>query len=157
MADEEPKAPIRRRTRRSSEAPSPNDDNRHTGVAAGRPVPEESSTRGEQDERELCVVIGKGGETSPEGPPKGSPGIVARRAAGLVATLSGRRPESVISIERKDEEWRVGVAVVEVPRIPDSADILAVYDVRLDTDGDLLSYRRVRRYARGQMDCERQR
>ena len=61
------------------------------------------------------------------------------------------------SIERKDEEWHVGVEVVEVARMPDSADILAVYDVRLDTDGDLLSYRRVRRYARGQMDCERQR
>ena len=54
-----------------------------------------------------------------------------RRAvhASLVATLSGRRPESVISIERKDDGWRVGVEVVEVPRIPDSADILAVYDV----------------------------
>jgi hypothetical protein len=51
----------------------------------------------------------------------------------------------------------VGVEVVEVSRIPDSADILAVYEARLDADGDLVSYRRVRRYARGQMDCERQR
>ena len=83
--------------------------------------------------------------------------VAARHAASLVATLAGRRPESVISIERKDEEWRIGVEVVEVSRIPDSADILAVYDVRLDPDGDLISYRRVRRYARGQMDCERHR
>lgn len=158
MADEEPKAPIRRRTRRSGEAPSPNDDNRHAGAAAGRrAVPEEPSTRGDQDDREPPVVAGEGGETSAEGRPKGSPGAVARRAASFVATLSGRRPESVISIERKDEEWCVGVEVVEVSRIPDSADILAVYDVRLDVDGDLISYRRVRRYARGQMDCERQR
>ena len=85
------------------------------------------------------------------------PGVIAQRAARLVARLSGRRPESVISIERKDEEWRVGVEVVEVSRIPDSADILAVYEVRLDADGDLISYRRIRRYARGQLDCERQR
>ena len=49
------------------------------------------------------------------------------------------------------------VEVVEVSRIPDSADILAVYDVRLDADGDLISYRRLRRYARGQLDWERQR
>jgi hypothetical protein len=63
----------------------------------------------------------------------------------------------VISIDRKDEEWCVGVEVVEVSRIPDSADILAVYDVRLDADGDRTSYRRLRRYARGQLDCERPR
>ena len=71
--------------------------------------------------------------------------------------LFGRRPESVISIDWKDEEWCVGVEVVEVSRIPDSTDILAVFEVRLDTDGDLISYRRLRRYARGQLDWERQR
>jgi hypothetical protein len=60
----------------------------------------------------------------------------------------------VISIERADGGWRVGVEVVEVPRIPDSADILAVYEVRLDADGDLISYRRVGRYARGHADWE---
>jgi hypothetical protein len=81
----------------------------------------------------------------------------ARRAAELVATLSGRRPESVISIERTDGGWRVGVEVVEVARIPDSADILAVYDVRLDGDDGLISYRRLHRYARGYGDGEARR
>jgi len=81
----------------------------------------------------------------------------ARRAAELVATLSGRRPESVISIERTDGGWRVGVEVVEVARIPDSADILAVYDVRLDVDGGLASYRRLHRYPRGHAEWEARR
>ena len=81
----------------------------------------------------------------------------ARRAAELVATLSGRRPESVISIETADGGWRVGVEVVEVARIPDSADILAVYDVRLDEDGGLVSYRRLDRYARGHAEREARR
>lgn len=81
----------------------------------------------------------------------------ARRAAELVATLAGRSPESVISIERADGGWRIGVEVVEVARIPDSADILAVYDVRIDEDGDLISYERLHRYARGHADWEPQR
>ena len=81
----------------------------------------------------------------------------ARRAVELVSTLSGRRPESVVSVERADGGWRVGVEVVEVARIPDSADILAVYDVHLDADLDLVSYRRVSRYARGHADREHQR
>ena len=81
----------------------------------------------------------------------------ARRAGVLVATLSGRRPESVISIETAEDGWRVGVEVVEVARIPDSADILAVYDVRLDEDGGLVSYRRLHRYPRGHADGEARR
>ena len=71
-----------------------------------------------------------------------------------MSTLTGRAPESVVSIERSDGGWRVGVEVVEVARIPDSADILAVYDVRLDDDGDLISYQRTRRYARGHLQRE---
>jgi hypothetical protein len=158
MTDGEPKAPIRRRTRRSGEAPSPDGDDRLAkGAVDRRPVPEESSTGGDRDDREPKAAPGEGGGTGAAGASRGNPGVIARHAASFVATLTGRRPESVISIERKDDEWRVGVEVVEVSRIPDSADILAVYDVRLDTDGELLSYRRVRRYARGQMDCERQR
>jgi hypothetical protein len=58
--------------------------------------------------------------------------------------------ESVISVQRNDEGWQVGVEVVESHRIPDSADILATYEVCVDEDGELLSYRRTRRYARGQ-------
>ena len=110
-----------------------------------------------RDDRERAAATGEGGAARGEGDSQIDPGVVAQRAAGFVGKLSGRRPESVISIERKDEEWRVGVEVVEVSRIPDTADILAVYEVRLDADGDLISYRRIRRYARGQLDSERQR
>jgi hypothetical protein len=75
----------------------------------------------------------------------------ARRAAEAVAELTGHDVETVISIEPCDEGWSVGVEVVETRRIPDSADILASYEVRLDSDGDLVSYRRTQRYARGQL------
>jgi hypothetical protein len=90
------------------------------------------------------------------GGPRGATAI-ARRAAALVSTLTGRAPESMVSLERSDGGWRVGVEVVEVARIPDSADILAVYDVRLDDDGDLVSYQRTRRYPRGQLEREHRR
>jgi hypothetical protein len=49
------------------------------------------------------------------------PGVIAERDASLVARLFGRRPESVISIDWKDEEWCVGVEVVEVSRIIDGS------------------------------------
>ena len=77
---------------------------------------------------------------------------VARRAAEQVAALTGRQPESVISIEPRDGHWCVGVEVIETRRIPDSADILALYEVLVGSGGDLISYRRTRRYTRGQVD-----
>ena len=71
-----------------------------------------------------------------------------------MSTLSGGAPESVVFVERSEGGWRVGVEVVEVARIPDSADILAVYEVPLDEDGDLISYQRTRRYPRGDLQRE---
>ncbi len=76
----------------------------------------------------------------------------ARKAAQHVADFTGRHPESVVSIDRADGGWQVGVEVVETRRIPDTTDVLAVYEVRLDRGGGLRSYRRTRRYARGQLD-----
>ncbi|WP_223838414.1 gas vesicle protein GvpO [Saccharopolyspora pogona] len=74
---------------------------------------------------------------------------VARLAVRQVHELTGRQPEGVTSLERSETGWVVGVEVVESRRVPDTADILAVYEAELDDDGDLVSYRRVDRYSRG--------
>ncbi|ROR46274.1 gas vesicle protein GvpO [Kitasatospora cineracea] len=73
----------------------------------------------------------------------------AGRAAAQVRAMTGRSPEGVTSVERTEDGWRIGVEVVESHRIPDSTDILALYQVDLDHDGDLRSYRRESRYHRG--------
>ena len=75
---------------------------------------------------------------------------VAHAAMEQMADLTGHDVESVISVERNDNGWGVGVEVVESHRIPDSADILATYEVHLDEHGELSSYRRTKRYLRGQ-------
>ena len=41
-----------------------------------------------------------------------------------------------------------------MPVILSSADLLAIYETELDMSGEMLSYRRVRRYARGRGDSE---
>jgi hypothetical protein len=84
----------------------------------------------------------------------GSAAVAARVAATAVAELTGHQPETVTSLEPCDDGWSVGVEVVETHRIPDSADILATYEVRLDANGELRSYRRLRRYSRGQLQVE---
>lgn len=80
-----------------------------------------------------------------------SPVAAARQAMSELAELLGREPEGMISVERVDDGWRIGVEVVEVRRIPDTADVLAEYDVDADGEGHLMGYRRARRYARGRV------
>jgi len=83
--------------------------------------------------------------------PKKKSGLaVAAEAARQLLALTGRDAEGVTSMERTESGWTVNVEVVEVRRIPETTDILAVYEVTVDDDGDLESYRRLRRYSRGE-------
>jgi hypothetical protein len=66
--------------------------------------------------------------------------------------LHGKDPESVTSLERIGDGWRITFEVLEVERIPSSTDVLATYVVELDDDAQLLSFERVRRYGRAQAD-----
>lgn len=84
------------------------------------------------------------------------PRLTAARAGrhGLeqIAELTGREPEGVTGVEPIDDGWLVTVEVLEDPRIPSSSDILSTYQTEIGSDGELISYRRTRRYARGRGD-----
>ncbi len=75
-----------------------------------------------------------------------------RAALRHIAGLTGKELEGVTGVEPVEDTWVVGVEVVEDRRIPSSTDILATYETELDLDGELVSYRRVRRYTRGRGD-----
>jgi hypothetical protein len=74
---------------------------------------------------------------------------VAARAASELTDLIGRQVEGVVGVEQGDDGWHVQVEVVESRRIPDTTDILAIYEVDVDPDGEVTAYRRLDRYVRG--------
>jgi hypothetical protein len=76
--------------------------------------------------------------------------------AGLqqITELIGKDPDSVSGVEPLDDGWRVTVEIVEDHRIPSSTDLLGTYQIEVDPEGELLAYRRVRRYARGRGDSD---
>ncbi|MFE9925030.1 gas vesicle protein [Streptomyces sp. NPDC005774] len=80
------------------------------------------------------------------------PEHAARTALQSLAELIDHPAEGVSAVRRSDDGWCVVVDVLEVPRIPDTTSLLASYEVQLDRSGDLLEYRRVRRYRRGAAD-----
>lgn len=82
---------------------------------------------------------------------------IAQEAARQLLELTGREAEGVVGMERTDDGWRIEVEVVEVRRIPDTTDVLALYEITVDEDGDVEGYRRLRRYGRGVPGEERER
>lgn len=79
-----------------------------------------------------------------------SPAQLARGAVEQLIEISGAEADSVSGLERAEDGWLVRVEVVEVRRIPDATSVLATYQVVVDNDGVLQSYRRVNRYYRNQ-------
>ncbi|EIE98822.1 gas vesicle protein GvpO [Saccharomonospora glauca] len=76
----------------------------------------------------------------------------AELALGHIERLTKRQPLGVTSLTPTDVGWVVEVEVVEESRVPSTANILGLYEVELDVGGELVSYRRLRRYARGRTD-----
>ncbi len=85
------------------------------------------------------------------------PSLTAREAVDIVretiTEITDGEPVRITSAVPTDEGgWIVEVETVEDRRIPSSADMLALYEVELDSDGEMLAYRRTRRYMRGHTD-----
>jgi hypothetical protein len=84
------------------------------------------------------------------------PPLSAAQAA-TVATehlveLTSKHVQGVTRMEPTDDGWLVEIEVLEDRRIPSSADILALYEAEIDLDGNLLAYRRIKRFGRGNTD-----
>ena len=80
--------------------------------------------------------------------------LTAREAVALVREYitemtEGEPIRMTSATSTEDGGWIIEIETVEDRRIPSSADILALYEMELDSSGEMLSYRRVRRYMRG--------
>lgn len=74
---------------------------------------------------------------------------VATEAARQLLELTGKAAEGVTSMERTEDGWRIQVEVLEMRRIPETTDVLAIYEIDTDDKGEIEGYRRLRRYVRG--------
>jgi hypothetical protein len=112
-----------------------------------------SSGEGDGSATATSSVAEDGGRRAGAAKAEPRPAARASRVAALAAEelgeLTGKGIEGVTGLERTDEGWTVQVEITELRRIPDTTDVLALYEVTTDRQGNLLGYRRLRRYARG--------
>ncbi len=76
---------------------------------------------------------------------------IAQAAKECLVELTGLTPDTVSGMTKDEEGWHVNVDMIELSRIPQSADVLATYEAVLDADGNLVRYQRTRRYHRSQV------
>jgi hypothetical protein len=131
-------------------SPSPRD--RRSSSSRDSRTSRDQRSSSSREERSADDARGQGRRANGGSP---SPVVLARRASADLAELLGRDPEAITSLERTDDGWRVGVEILEIRRIPDTADVLAEYEVEADEEGHLTAYRRARRYTRGHVDDDR--
>lgn len=87
--------------------------------------------------------------------PAGDLRRVIESARRQLKELVGTEVETVSSLERTDDGWRVTLEAVELRRVPDSTDVLCSYEVVLGGDAcSVVSLERTRRYRRAQVDGE---
>jgi hypothetical protein len=80
--------------------------------------------------------------------------VVTRTAVGQLAALTGRRPDGVSGVRRTEDGWRLSIDVVELERVPATTSMLATFEVETDSDGNLVSYERVRRFPRNASELD---
>lgn len=83
--------------------------------------------------------------------PRLRPVDLIEKAKGQLKELTGYPIDSVSEFGRVEDGWRMTITVIELSRIPPSTDVLAEYVVGLDRTGDIIDYRRGRRYFRDQV------
>jgi Gas vesicle synthesis protein GvpO len=83
------------------------------------------------------------------------PARLARRACESLRETTGSKAESVTALERSDDgTWKITVEVLELSRTPDTDDVIGSYETELDEEGELLGYRRLRRYPRNRLGLD---
>jgi len=68
---------------------------------------------------------------------------LGEKSRGIIEELLDKHAESVISVTKEEDEWKVLVEVLERRAVPDSQDLLGRYELRLDENKELLGYERV--------------
>ncbi len=76
---------------------------------------------------------------------------LVERTTKLIGKLTGLRPVEVVGVSHDAQGWRIRVEMLELARIPPTTDVIAEYEVILDSDGSLLWFQRKRTRLRAQL------
>ena len=74
------------------------------------------------------------------------------KAREELSSITGLELSTTLGAVKEEKGWKVTIEMVEKHAIPDQLDILAIYEVFLDDDGNVIEFKRAR--LRKRMDIE---
>ena len=77
---------------------------------------------------------------------------IIKKAQEDFAKLSKMPVDGVIGLSKTEEGWVVLLEALERRAIPDTMDVLGMYEVRLDSEGNLLGFDRKKLRKRGETE-----
>jgi len=79
---------------------------------------------------------------------------IVENAKKKLVELTGFTSPSAIGVNKEGETYRVIIEIVEKPSQASNLEVLGIYEVRLDVDGNLLGYKRENMRKRGDIQRE---
>jgi len=79
---------------------------------------------------------------------------MGKQSLSILEEALNKKPESIISVSKEGEEWKILAEVLERRAVPNTQDILGRYDIRLDGKGELLGYKQVMTKRRADLIAE---
>lgn len=79
---------------------------------------------------------------------------MGKQSLSILKETLNKKPESVISVSKEGEEWKILAEVLERRAVPNTQDILGRYEIRLDGKGELLGYKQVMTKRRADLIAE---
>jgi len=71
-------------------------------------------------------------------------GEVIEKARADLHKLTSLEIGSTVAAKRDEDGWAVSMEVIEKHSLPDGMDILAAYETKLDPDGNMLEFKRIK-------------
>lgn len=84
----------------------------------------------------------------------GGIGQLVEGAKKELSQLTGLQPSSLIGVSDENGEMTVKLEMVEKKSVPDSQDVLGIYDVKLTAEGKIKQFTRTRLRRRGDASFE---
>ncbi len=67
-----------------------------------------------------------------------------------MAAITGLIPDTISRLDRAEGGWALSIDMLEHRSVPRTQDLLASFEVKLDTEGRVTSWQRIGRFVRGQ-------
>ena len=79
---------------------------------------------------------------------------IVENAKKSLAELTGFKSPSAIGVSKEGETWQVIIEITEKPSAASNLEVLGIYEVHLDVNGNLLEYMRKEMRKRGDIQRE---